>query len=363
MIFSGSYAPDDVTFLLRPVRLAPTPVEQKEALIQSGRRHYSEMIGAELEPDAEYQTLFHEAFERNAPRLADELVSLARTLVERPGKELVLVSLARAGTPIGVLLRRACELLGRKAWHYSISIIRDRGIDEVALDYLLARHTASDVVFVDGWTGKGAIAEELVRSVARYSARTGACLDDGLVVVADLAGVAGLSATDEDYLIPSCILSATVSGLISRTILNDSCVGAGEFHACVHHEHLAPSDVSRWFVDAMTTKMQASARAQRAPASWSVANRERLRAQSSEFMTQSQARWGVVDRLRIKPGISEATRALQRRVPERLIVRDPADVDVRHLALLARRNDVTIEHLPSMPYRAAVIIRATKGDS
>ena len=47
LMFSGSYDPDDVTFLLKPVRLEPTAVAEKERLIQSGRRHYSEMISRE----------------------------------------------------------------------------------------------------------------------------------------------------------------------------------------------------------------------------------------------------------------------------------------------------------------------------
>ncbi|WP_375767278.1 cysteine protease StiP family protein [Archangium gephyra] len=361
MTFSGSYESRDVTFLLRPVQLAPTPVEEKERLIQSGRRHYSELIGTESPPDGEYLALFQAAFDRNAHRLASELVRLSRALAERPGRELVLVSLARAGTPIGVLLRRAAEMQGRRAVHYSISIIRDRGIDEVALDHILERHAASDLVFVDGWTGKGAIAEELERSVGRYARSRGVVLDASVVVLADLAGVARLAATSEDYLIPSSILNATVSGLISRTILNDACVGPGEFHACVHYEHLAPADLSRWFVDALTARIEALRTEPAAPLAWTEAHRAGLRSVSAAFMAETQSRWGISDPLRIKPGISESTRALLRRVPDRLILRDPDDADVRHLVHLARRREVAIQVEPAMPYRAATIIRATKG--
>lgn len=361
MTFSGSYEPRDVTFLLRPVQLAPTPVEEKERLIQSGRRHYSELIGTEAPPDAEYLALFHAAFDRNAHRFAQDLIRLTRALAARPGRELVLVSLARAGTPVGVLLGRAAGLLGRGAVHYSISIIRDRGIDEVALDYILERHAADDVVFIDGWTGKGAIAEELERSAGRYARSRGVRLDTTLVVLADLAGVAGLAATSEDYLIPSSILNATISGLVSRTILNDTCVGPGQFHACVHYEHLAPADLSRWFVDALTARIEALQAEPAAPLSWTAEYRAGLRAVSAAFMEGSQARWRVADPLRIKPGISESTRALLRRVPDRLLLRDPGDADVRHLAHLARRRGVAIEVEPSMPYRAATIIRETKG--
>lgn len=42
--FSGSYLPDDVQFLLRPVTIDMTPVELKEQLIQSGQKHYSDML-------------------------------------------------------------------------------------------------------------------------------------------------------------------------------------------------------------------------------------------------------------------------------------------------------------------------------
>ena len=36
--FSGSYAPEDVTFLLKRVRMRPTPIEEKERRIQTGTR-------------------------------------------------------------------------------------------------------------------------------------------------------------------------------------------------------------------------------------------------------------------------------------------------------------------------------------
>ena len=45
--FSGSYDASDVIFLLKPVTLEPTNVTLKEALIQSGARHYSEMLSPE----------------------------------------------------------------------------------------------------------------------------------------------------------------------------------------------------------------------------------------------------------------------------------------------------------------------------
>ena len=41
--FHGSYAPEDVTFLLKPAEVALTDVSTKEALIQSGEVSQAEV--------------------------------------------------------------------------------------------------------------------------------------------------------------------------------------------------------------------------------------------------------------------------------------------------------------------------------
>src|SRR5688572_6833508 len=111
--FSGSYLAEDVTFLLKPVELAPTEIAEKERLIQSGQRHYSEMLSAESRPDDTYLALFEHALAVNRERFAADVARLARMLDVRRDGQIVLVSLARAGTPVGVLLRRALRRLGR----------------------------------------------------------------------------------------------------------------------------------------------------------------------------------------------------------------------------------------------------------
>ncbi|HEX8622651.1 MAG TPA: cysteine protease StiP family protein [Allosphingosinicella sp.] len=345
--FSGSYATEDVTFLLKPVELRATGIAAKERLIQSGRRHYSEMIAPEAPPGPAYLALYEQALERNGPRLAADVASLAKALAERSaGRPVVLLSLARAGTPIGVLLRRALARLGAEAPHYSISIIRDRGIDREALAFVAARHDPADAVFVDGWTGKGAIAVELRRSLAGDPSG----FRPFLAVVADPAGRADLAATDEDYLVPSGLLNAIVSGLVSRSVLNSDLVGPGDFHACVHYPEFAPHDVSRTFVDAVDGL--AAAPRPLAPARPGAAER------CDRAVAGLMLRFAVTDRNRIKPGIAEATRAVLRRVPERLLLRDPDDPDVRHLLHLAAEKGVEIDRLPAeFPFRAVSLIR------
>jgi Phosphoribosyl transferase (PRTase)/PELOTA RNA binding domain len=361
--FSGSYRPEDVTFLLKRIDMAPTDVAEKEHAIQSGRRHYSEMLSIEKTPDQRYMKLFNRALRDNQVVFARHVASLARSLACRPGKEVVLVSLARAGTPVGVLLHRGLEHLGRASVHYSISIIRDRGIDAVALDYILERHADADVVFIDGWTGKGAISSELHKSVTEYNQSRGVNIDPALVVVADLAGVAALAATSDDYLIPSSILNAIISGLVSRTVLNDEYVGEGDFHACVFYEEKRAEDLSCLFVDVIGALVcEALDNPEHSPlCSWNETTRSALKQVSDAFVADAMERYAVTDRNRIKPGVGESTRALLRRVPDRLIVRQLDLPEVQHLCELAKKQNVVVEVEPAMPYKAAVIIK-TLGD-
>jgi len=349
--FSGSYAPEDVTFLLKPVQLRPVEVTAKEALIQSGRRHYSEMIGVETLPSSAYLDLFHAAERRNRARLAGDLAGLARHLAARSrGREIVIVSLARAGTPIGVLLTRLLRAHGHAAVHYSVSIIRDRGIDLNALSYIAARHDPADAVFIDGWTGKGAIASELRCSLSDRPFG----FSPTLAVVADPAGQADVAASTDDYLIASGLLNAIVSGLVSRSILNADAVGPGDFHACVTYPHLAPHDLSRGFVDKLTAAARA---ATPRDLDGHVERRAALSAACEAMVADIMHRAHVSERNRIKPGIAEATRAFLRRVPQRLFLRDPLDPDVAHLVHLADKAGVPVARLGlDCAYRAVAVI-------
>jgi len=249
VVFTGSYTANDVQFLLKPIDMPDTPVAEKERRIQVEQRHYSEMLSRESLPSVDYMTLFHQAMQQNKQQMAMDCIRLAKKIIANRHADIVLVSLARAGTPVGVILKHTLtEHCQRQVWHYSISIIRDRGIDENALHYILARHTDTSLVFVDGWTGKGVIARELHSSINNFNARNQCAIDSGLYVLVDLAGVAAQAASADDYLIPSAILNATISGLISRSILNSDYIGVDDFHGCVFYEAFEKADLSQWFI-------------------------------------------------------------------------------------------------------------------
>ncbi|HNY30390.1 MAG TPA: tellurite-like stress resistance cysteine protease StiP [Fibrobacteria bacterium] len=359
--FSGSYRPEDCRFLLKVVDLAPVSVEEKERLIQSGARHYSQMISAESPPTERYQRLFLEAVEREGARLAAHLLLLARDMDERICGRIVVVSLARAGTPMGVILRRILtKRFGRDCAHFSVSIVRDRGIDRNALSHILeCGYPAESIVFVDGWTGKGTIARELAASVESFNAEHGTAVGTGVWTVADLSGSAEVAASAEDFLIPSSLLNSTVSGLVSRTILHEDHSGPGEFHGCLRLDALAPFDRSGWFVDRIEEESVRIPLEGLPQPLRSGSPRSRLLREAMESMLDDLARRFPSARNRnfAKPGLGESTRVLLRRIPERLLLSESDHPEAEHLRLLAREKDVPVEVIPGLPVKAVALIR------
>lgn len=362
--FSGSYAQDDVVFLLKPIDMEPRPLAERERRIQSGQAHYSEMIGHESAPSAAYMQVFYQAVNANGLILARHLAALATIIAAGREGALTLVSLARAGTPVGVLLKRVLErYFQRPTRHYSISIIRDRGMDEHALDHILGQEGRADssIIFVDGWTGKGVIARELTSAVERYNRSRGVRLSPDLHVLTDLCGEAGIAPSYDDFLIPSSILNSIVSGLISRTILNQDYLEPGDFHGCLYYRHLQSIDLSRWYVERIMRELEhldTLLPLTSLPADpLSQTKREQLRQDSQAFVARLAGTRGRADINHIKPGIGEATRVLLRRVPEALYLKNPGAGDVLHLEILAREKTVPVIHDPHLPYQAAATIK------
>lgn len=359
MRFHGSYRPQDVEFLLKPISVdLIEDTRTKEMLIQTGARHYSEMLSPEKLPSERYRLLFSEAHRINRHRMAHDCLILAELIRRNVGPRPTLVSLARAGTPVGAILAHLLfSLTGERVEHYSISIIRDRGIDANALDEILRRGAdPATIVFIDGWTGKGVITEELKRAITHYNASRDTALRPDLYVIADLAGKAYCAATTEDYLIPSSILNATISGLVSRSVLNQA-IGPTDYHGCVLFYEFAEHDLSVWFVDEIVGEARAVAGHMDLDSVRPI-DPAATAARTAGYLHAEMARLGIVDRNLIKPGIGEATRVLLRRLPERLILRDRDAECVQHLLVLAGEKEVPVEEHPAMPFQAVSIIRS-----
>ncbi|RYJ28872.1 adenine/guanine phosphoribosyltransferase [Streptomyces sp. L-9-10] len=357
----SSYAPDDVGWLLQDLSEVEleAPTEEREEAIQSGGAHYAESLPVEYQPSAQYQELFKAALETSAARIARAVGTVTETVLAERSPRPVLVSLARAGTPVGVLMRRwAQHRHGLDLPHYAVSIVRGRGIDANALRWLAAHHDPADVVFVDGWTGKGAITRELAQALEAFGG-----FNPEIAVLADPGGCVRTYGTREDFLIPSACLNSTVSGLISRTVLRSDLVGPHDFHGAKHYRELAGADVSGHFLDtvaarfdevthAVDAEVKELLSADRAPTWEGWAAVERI---SEEY--------GIHDVNLVKPGVGETTRVLLRRVPWKILAQRDAGADLDHVRLLAEQRGVPVEEVDDLPYTCVGLIhpRYTRG--
>ena len=342
----SSYCEEDVVLLLKDItgQVQPQPTEERERLIQAGK-HYCEMLPIEYVPTPKYMEVYQEALEQFSETTAMAVGRLADKIVSTKGRDVVLVSLARAGIPIGILVKRYIKLKYQlDVPHYAISIIRGRGIDDNAMQFLLEKYESKQLLFVDGWIGKGAILNELKKDVAAYE---GVSAD--IAVIADPANVTELCGTHEDILIPSSCLNSTVSGLISRTFLRSDIIGEKDFHGAVYYGELKDSDLSYEFIEAIEKHFTLEV----------PVEEKTLEGLGVDEVRAIARRFDIEDINLVKPGIGETTRVLLRRVPWKVLIDENCKEDrsLRHVLRLAQEKNVPVEYYPLQHYKCCGIIK------
>ena len=330
----------DITGLVEP-----QPTKEREKLIQSGK-HYSEMLPIEYVPTEKYMNTYQDALRVYSKTVAQAVGVVGDKIINAEGENVVLVSLARAGIPIGILIKRFIKFkYGFDVPHYSISIIRGRGIDDNAMKYLLKKFEPGQLLFVDGWIGKGAILNELKKDIAAYEG-----VSSDIAVIADPANVTKLCGTHEDILIPSSCLNSTVSGLISRTFLRSDIIGENDFHGAVYYGDLKNADLSYQFIETIESYFV-------------IDNKEKTENKGNikgiDEVRKIAVKFGVDDINFIKPGIGEATRVLLRRVPWKVLINEKYkdSKELSHLIRLADEKNVPIEYYPMKNYKCCGIIK------
>ncbi len=216
--FHGSYAEDDVTFLLKPIPV--TPVNLKQLSASGSAIDYAGLLASETPPGDEYITMFKNArpeqdssaLARRPGCLSNRARKARRDCGHQPGSRRYPDWCSHPS--------RALQAMGRSSVHYSISATRKRGSDPSSLDYITSRHNSEGIVFADGWTGKGYIAAELAHAVSDYNRTRGVNIDARLAVLARPGRRAGFAASSDDFLVPAAMLRSIVCGLISASMID-----------------------------------------------------------------------------------------------------------------------------------------------
>ena len=344
-MINSSYKKDDVILLFKDITGLVTPQgnDEREKNIQGGG-HYSEMLPIEYEPSKEYLDCYYRALKEHAKQTADAVAIVSNKILATK-KNPVLVSLARAGTSIGILIKDYIKKKYHKdVVHYSISIIRDRGIDKNALDYILSKHDAKDIQFVDGWTGKGAIQNELNKALIDYPN-----IDNRLAVLGDPAYLTNLCGTHEDFLIASSCLNSTVCGLISRTFLRDDIIGPNDFHGVMVYQQYASQDHTYEFIDTIESYFDLNTDFDSA-----IEEMPKSIHEADEIATK----FNISSINFVKPSIGETIRVLLRRIPWKILVYSLDDEEnLGHIYQLAKEKSVEVVLYPLKHYKACGLIK------
>lgn len=345
---------DDCIFLLKDLtnEIKEITIKEKEELIRSGV-NYSEMISKENEPSEDVRNIFLNMLKRDKKLIAYYVAKISEIIYREKGKNLVIVSLARAGTPYGILIKKYLKFkYSLDIPHYSISIIRGKGIDVNALKYILGEHKEGKIQFVDGWTGKGSITKELDKSISKFNEENNTNIDNSLAVISDPAKLCRICGTREDFGIATCCLNSTVSGLISRTIHNEKYVGENDFHGAKTLYYLKEYDYSQYFIDEIVNVFK----------DVKICEEDlKLEFENKEYSV------GVTNKIRevydvnninnIKLSVGESARVLLRRDPRIVLVKNKNDRNIEHIIKLAEEKGVEVIECRLSDYNCISIIK------
>lgn len=373
MFVKTSYDEKDVRVLLQDMTGQIEPMGSKErAEKMHAGVHYSELLPKEEVPTTEYLKLCDDVMASNAKRMARYVAAISEETISRHANP-VLISLARAGTPIGVLMKRYIQQkYNINVPHYSISIIKDVGIDIAAMNHIYDNtvmtgdHSVADFVFVDGWSGKGAIWNQLNEAVdaLHLSNVMWRDLKPTLCMIADPAKVADYCGTESDFLLPCAMLNCMISGLFSRSVIPHGFVNNGcYFHGSVYHEEFESIDRTYDFIESVEMYFPDIT-------DISVIVRKPTRLPDTLLQTSwpaivcEIAAEYLVKIGKVKPGLGECIRALVRRIPSHVLLNDRVKADDPDIApifqLCQEKNVPVVRRFLGDNYKVCAILEGHK---
>ncbi len=357
-----TYAPADVILQLEiltaqnPKHFKIATIAEKEQLIQSGQAHYSDFIQPETPPSEIQMAIYRESLARYRHKIAQGIIALSDHILRQPESQkqpqIVLLSLIRAGLPLGVLLKRHLARQ-RPVHHYGISIIKDKGLDRAALETIFSRHPQAAYYCIDGWIGKGAITANLRQSWQQHAAH----IPMQLLTLSDpTCDLSDYSPYGGDWLIPFGILGSPISGFISRTLYQAYPQPHASYYYDQIAQHYTPATAPFNHFIAQIEQEIPRATAPNLSHEHKIPHRQLL-----AQLAQIQRQHHIADLNRFKPSIAEATRAILRRQPEKVLIAPRNETpDLRLIKTLCAERHIPLIHEPLLdntPYQVMTIIR------
>ena len=335
----STFKSEDVEFLLTDMtgKIEPITLEEKKKRVEQGEYDRS-ILTKEFPVTKEYLDICLEWTPIYAKQTAIAVGNLAEQLYKIKNKNLVLVSILRAGTNVGILVKRYLKNKYKiNIPHYSMSLIKE--LDSNSMNYLLSKHRPEDIQFIDGWTGKGTVTKQLLASAKKYEG-----VDSSLAVLSDSINIAKYCGIREDIAIPQSPFNACITGLVSMPIHNNPFVGEKNFDGAIYLEDLEKIDKSQEYIDLIEKNFDYQCSADNY--NDDIVEVAEINEICENYNISLKA---------LNPGINEAARAILRRNVSKLLVKDKKDFQVLQISKLAELKNIEIEEYSFKYYKAATI--------
>lgn len=336
----SSYKKTDVELLLTDLtdKVDPISIEQKRQMEKQGI-DVKDIVTDEFPIDEKYYDLCLKNTPMYAKQTAIAVGNLAEQIFSKRSENVVLVSLLRAGTLIGILVKRYLKnKYNINVYHYSISVPKD--VNQNEMKYILSKHKAKDILFIDSWTGKGTTTNKIRNFAEQIEG-----LSSDLAVLSDAINISSFCGVREDIAIPQAPFNACITGLVGIPTSSQKYLNKDDYTGSIYLDYLEKIDITNWYIDLIEENFD-----------YELCNSDNYEENPIPFEELDEICMNhKIELKELNPGINEAGRALLRRKIKKLLVKDLNDIQILQIKEIAELKGIEVEQYNFKYYRAATI--------
>lgn len=351
-MINSTFKKEDAEVLLKDVKNEVEIVDISKPQNINSNLHYCDFIPVEKPMDPAYEVIFNKMLKLTEEQTAFYVGKLTKMVCEKYS-DVVFVSLLRAGTVIGVLMKRyAMKVLNKDIKHYSVGLSRGKGIDFNALKYIIRDNPHKTIIFIDGWVGKGTTKMELDRTCNLFNKKYGTHVEPIIAVLSDLKNISDFCATSKDILLPNSLINAQGCGLISRITQNEQIIRENEYNGAIIFDDLKEEDKTYILIDSISKYFG------------KTEDKSPLidEPKSSIVLDSIIDKYKIQNINGIKAGINETIRILLKRNVSFVLVKNINNLKLEPIKYLCDIKKIEIREDGTLPCESMAIILNHQGD-
>lgn len=160
--------------------------------------------------------------------------------------------------------------------------------------------------------------------------------------------------THEDILIAGACLNATTAGLLSRAVYSREFLNEDDFYGAVFFDKLLSLDKTYDFIEKIEEKLDYSDSL--------CCDNNMTELTGVKEVNKIAMDYGISNIHFIKPGVGETMRALIRKSPDVILVKDISNKYIEYIKDVANEKNIAIEKYPLQRYNVCSIFKDANSD-